>query len=126
MVKSLIGGFKWLSSFDVHPAGDNVVCAALDRRLSWLPPHSARPPHHHHHDRRPIPPTLPFLFPLFPISARLAGPRAGPGRAAWIRAAHGGCAPGAQGVGAATLSAAAGGQEAAESAGGRRRRPKRG
>ncbi|EKX42567.1 hypothetical protein GUITHDRAFT_73858, partial [Guillardia theta CCMP2712] len=34
--KNLLGGFKWLSSFDIHPGGDNVVCSAFDRKISWF------------------------------------------------------------------------------------------
>jgi ribosome biogenesis protein ERB1 len=36
LAKNLVGGFKWLSSFDVHPGGDNVCCSAYDRRLTWF------------------------------------------------------------------------------------------
>mmetsp|Transcript_66385 Transcript_66385/g.163589 ORF Transcript_66385/g.163589 Transcript_66385/m.163589 type:complete len:623 (+) Transcript_66385:496-2364(+) len=36
LVKKLIGGFKFMSSFDIHPGGDNLVCTAIDRRISWF------------------------------------------------------------------------------------------
>ena len=36
LAKNLVGGFKSLSSFDVHPGGDNVCCSAYDRRLTWF------------------------------------------------------------------------------------------
>ena len=35
LTKNLSGGFKWLSSFDIHPGGDNVCCCTYDRRLTW-------------------------------------------------------------------------------------------
>lgn len=36
LAKKLIGGFKYMSSFEIHPGGDNVVCTAIDRRISWF------------------------------------------------------------------------------------------
>lgn len=36
LTKMLVGGYKLLSSFDVHPGGDNVCCSSFDRRLSWF------------------------------------------------------------------------------------------
>jgi len=36
LTKTLVGGYKLLSSFDIHPGGDNVCCSSFDRRLSWF------------------------------------------------------------------------------------------
>lgn len=35
LVKVLQPGARWISSFDVHPGGDNVVVGSYDRRLLW-------------------------------------------------------------------------------------------
>lgn len=35
MVKRLQPGVKWLSTFDIHPQGENVVTASFDRRVTW-------------------------------------------------------------------------------------------
>ena len=35
LAKTLRPGAKWISSFDVHPGGDNVVVGTYDRRLLW-------------------------------------------------------------------------------------------
>lgn len=35
MIKRLQPGVKWLSAFDIHPQGDNVVTASFDRRVTW-------------------------------------------------------------------------------------------
>jgi ribosome biogenesis protein ERB1 len=35
LVKILQPGAKWISSFDVHPGGDNLIVGTYDRRLLW-------------------------------------------------------------------------------------------
>ncbi|KAI9801998.1 MAG: Ribosome biogenesis protein erb1 [Sarcosagium campestre] len=36
LVRILQPGARWISSLDVHPAGDNVLVGSYDRRLLWL------------------------------------------------------------------------------------------
>ena len=36
LIKKLISGVKWISSIDIHPLGDNVICGSNDRRLVWF------------------------------------------------------------------------------------------
>ncbi|KNC78997.1 ribosome biogenesis protein bop1 [Sphaeroforma arctica JP610] len=36
LIKKLITGVKWVSSMDVHPAGDNLIIGSYDRRLCWF------------------------------------------------------------------------------------------
>ena len=31
----LIASFQWISSFDIHSGGDNIVVGSYDRRLLW-------------------------------------------------------------------------------------------
>ncbi|TGZ85426.1 BOP1NT-domain-containing protein [Ascodesmis nigricans] len=33
--KTLMPGARWISSFDVHPGGDNVIVGSYDKRLLW-------------------------------------------------------------------------------------------
>jgi ribosome biogenesis protein ERB1 len=33
--KKLQPGSRWLSSFDIHPRGDNILTASYDRRVTW-------------------------------------------------------------------------------------------
>lgn len=35
LVKSLQPGARWISGFDVHPGGDNLIVGSYDRRLLW-------------------------------------------------------------------------------------------
>ncbi|KAM7224476.1 ribosome biogenesis protein ERB1 [Rhypophila decipiens] len=35
LVKVLQPGSKWLSSFDIHPGGDNLIAGSYDKRLLW-------------------------------------------------------------------------------------------
>lgn len=35
LLKILQPGAKWISSFDVHPGGDNLIVGSYDRRLLW-------------------------------------------------------------------------------------------
>ncbi|KAI0023001.1 ribosome biogenesis protein erb1 [Xylariomycetidae sp. FL0641] len=35
LVKTLQPGARWISSFDVHPGGDNLIVGSYDRRLLW-------------------------------------------------------------------------------------------
>ncbi|KAF2189686.1 eukaryotic ribosome biogenesis protein-like protein 1 [Zopfia rhizophila CBS 207.26] len=35
LVKILQPGAKWISSFDVHPGGDNIIVGTYDKRLLW-------------------------------------------------------------------------------------------
>ncbi|KAI2614072.1 ribosome biogenesis protein erb1 [Hypoxylon fragiforme] len=35
LVKNIQPGARWISSFDIHPAGDNLVVGSYDRRLLW-------------------------------------------------------------------------------------------
>ncbi|CAJ2501181.1 Uu.00g040340.m01.CDS01 [Anthostomella pinea] len=35
LVKTVQPGCRWISSFDIHPAGDNLVVGSYDRRLLW-------------------------------------------------------------------------------------------
>lgn len=34
--KTLMPGVKWVSSFDVHPGGDNIVMGSYDKRVCWF------------------------------------------------------------------------------------------
>ncbi|PRT55100.1 Ribosome biogenesis protein ERB1 [Wickerhamiella sorbophila] len=36
LVKRLQPGAKWLSSFDVHPRGENVIAGSFDKRVTWV------------------------------------------------------------------------------------------
>jgi ribosome biogenesis protein ERB1 len=35
LVKAIQPGARWISSFDIHPGGDNLVVGSYDRRLLW-------------------------------------------------------------------------------------------
>ncbi|KAG5982864.1 Ribosome biogenesis protein erb1 [Claviceps digitariae] len=35
LVKVLQPGARWISSFDIHPSGDNLIVGSYDRRLLW-------------------------------------------------------------------------------------------
>ncbi|KAI5777494.1 NUC169 domain-containing protein [Geopyxis carbonaria] len=35
LIKTLQPGARWISSLDVHPAGDNVIVGSYDKRLLW-------------------------------------------------------------------------------------------
>ncbi|KAH7114455.1 ribosome biogenesis protein ERB1 [Dendryphion nanum] len=35
LVKIIQPGAKWISSFDVHPGGDNIIVSTYDKRLLW-------------------------------------------------------------------------------------------
>ncbi|KAF4448213.1 ribosome biogenesis protein ERB1 [Fusarium austroafricanum] len=35
LVKVVQPGAKWISSFDVHPGGDNIIVSSYDRKLLW-------------------------------------------------------------------------------------------
>ncbi|ORY66256.1 NUC169 domain-containing protein [Pseudomassariella vexata] len=35
LVKALQPGARWISTFDIHPGGDNLVVGSYDRRLCW-------------------------------------------------------------------------------------------
>jgi ribosome biogenesis protein ERB1 len=34
--KKLMPGMKWISSFDIHPKGDNVVLGGYDKKVCWI------------------------------------------------------------------------------------------
>ena len=36
LVKTLLTGLKWISSLDIHPAGDNLIVGSYDKRLLWF------------------------------------------------------------------------------------------
>merc|ERR1711916_294305 len=36
LVKKLITGVRWISSMDIHPAGDNLIIGSYDKRLCWF------------------------------------------------------------------------------------------
>ncbi|KAF9544614.1 Ribosome biogenesis protein erb1 [Mortierella hygrophila] len=36
LVKTMQTGVKWISSLDVHPAGDNLIIGSYDKRLCWF------------------------------------------------------------------------------------------
>ncbi|GJJ74666.1 ribosome biogenesis protein ERB1 [Entomortierella parvispora] len=36
LVKTMMTGVKWVSSLDVHPAGDNLIIGSYDKRLCWF------------------------------------------------------------------------------------------
>ncbi|KAG0258260.1 Ribosome biogenesis protein erb1 [Actinomortierella ambigua] len=36
LVKTLMSGVKWISSMDIHPAGDNLIIGSYDKRLCWF------------------------------------------------------------------------------------------
>ncbi len=36
LIKILQPGARWISGFDVHPGGDNLVVGSFDRRLLWM------------------------------------------------------------------------------------------
>ncbi len=35
LIKTLQPGARWISSFDVHPGGDNIIVGSYDKRLLW-------------------------------------------------------------------------------------------
>ncbi|GAV49786.1 hypothetical protein ZYGR_0R00270 [Zygosaccharomyces rouxii] len=35
LVKKLLPGARWLSGFDIHPQGDNLVASSFDKRVLW-------------------------------------------------------------------------------------------
>ncbi|GAV54703.1 hypothetical protein ZYGR_0AS00250 [Zygosaccharomyces rouxii] len=35
LVKKLLPGARWLSGFDIHPHGDNLVASSFDKRVLW-------------------------------------------------------------------------------------------
>lgn len=35
LVRRLMPGVKWLSTFDIHPGGDNVITSSYDCRVTW-------------------------------------------------------------------------------------------
>ncbi|KAI9883839.1 MAG: Ribosome biogenesis protein erb1 [Watsoniomyces obsoletus] len=35
LIKTLQPGARWISSFDIHPGGDNLIVGSYDRRLLW-------------------------------------------------------------------------------------------
>ncbi|ANB11252.1 Erb1p [Sugiyamaella lignohabitans] len=35
LTKKLLPGVRWLSSFDIHPRGDNVITSSYDKRMTW-------------------------------------------------------------------------------------------
>lgn len=35
LAKKLLPGVRWLSSFDIHPQGDNIITSSYDKRLTW-------------------------------------------------------------------------------------------
>ena len=35
LLKRLMPGVRWLSSFDIHPQGDNVITSSYDKRMTW-------------------------------------------------------------------------------------------
>ncbi|KAB8339127.1 hypothetical protein FH972_022063 [Carpinus fangiana] len=36
LLKTLQPGARWISSFDVHPGGDNLIVGSYDKRLLWM------------------------------------------------------------------------------------------
>jgi len=36
LVKTMQTGVKWISSLDIHPAGDNLIIGSYDKRLCWF------------------------------------------------------------------------------------------
>lgn len=36
LIKKLQPGAKWISSIDIHPAGDNVIIGTYDKRIHWF------------------------------------------------------------------------------------------
>ncbi|KAK4530757.1 hypothetical protein CCYA_CCYA05G1614 [Cyanidiococcus yangmingshanensis] len=36
LVQKLTPGVRWISTLDVHPGGDNVLCGSYDKRLCWF------------------------------------------------------------------------------------------
>lgn len=36
LVKKLVSGCKWLSSFDTHSSGDHIIVGSYDRRVVWF------------------------------------------------------------------------------------------
>ncbi|KAJ3260770.1 Ribosome biogenesis protein erb1 [Boothiomyces macroporosus] len=36
LVKKLMPGCKWISSIDIHPAGDNLIIGTYDKRIHWF------------------------------------------------------------------------------------------
>ena len=36
LLKTLLPGARWISHFDVHPGGDNLVVSSYDKRLAWM------------------------------------------------------------------------------------------
>ena len=36
LVKTLQTRFKWISSMDIHPLGDNLIIGSYDKKLAWF------------------------------------------------------------------------------------------
>ncbi|KAN0064127.1 Ribosome biogenesis protein erb1 [Thecaphora frezii] len=36
LTKTLMTGFKWISSLDIHPGGDNVIVGSYDKKVAWF------------------------------------------------------------------------------------------
>ncbi|KAJ3273502.1 Ribosome biogenesis protein erb1 [Terramyces sp. JEL0728] len=36
LIKKLMPGSKWISSIDIHPAGDNLIIGTYDKRIHWF------------------------------------------------------------------------------------------
>jgi ribosome biogenesis protein ERB1 len=36
LIQKLAPGVRWISTIDVHPGGDNVLCGSYDKRLCWF------------------------------------------------------------------------------------------
>jgi len=36
MIKKLLTNVRWVSSFDVHSGGDNLIIGSFDSRMSWF------------------------------------------------------------------------------------------
>lgn len=34
-IRTLLPGSRWISSFDIHPGGDNLIVGSYDKRLLW-------------------------------------------------------------------------------------------
>ncbi|KAG2465111.1 BOP1 protein, partial [Polypterus senegalus] len=36
LTKKLVASCKWISSMDIHPGGDNIICGSYDSKLTWF------------------------------------------------------------------------------------------
>lgn len=67
LVKKLLPGARWLSGFDIHPRGDNLVASSFDKRVLWHDLDLASTPYKtlRYHDKAVRSTTFHKKLPLF-------------------------------------------------------------